>query len=183
MGEAQLRLLQTYGAEGHSNVLDVGCGSLRLGRKLIPVLQSGCYTGLDISERVVRAGIENELPDWRQLLQQKQPTFVITDRFELPDVRYDFAIAHSVFTHIDREQIGLCIRNVIEHLAPDGVFLASYNRSEELVEDVRYPDMTYYPESVMRQVCEQEHVQLTHVGKWGIRQNKTDHQLLLEIRP
>jgi len=54
-------LLTTLGLRQHHSLLDVGCGSLRIGRLLIPYLNRGKYFGLEPAEWLVAEGIKNEL--------------------------------------------------------------------------------------------------------------------------
>lgn len=66
-------LLTTLGLRQHHSLLDVGCGSLRIGRLLIPYLNRGKYFGIEPNEWLVREGIQRELGE--SLLQIKRPTF------------------------------------------------------------------------------------------------------------
>ena len=46
-------LLTTLGLRQHHSVLDVGCGSLRIGRLLIPYLNQGKYFGVEPNEPII----------------------------------------------------------------------------------------------------------------------------------
>ena len=70
-------LLTTLGLRQHHSLLDVGCGSLRIGRLLIPYLNRGKYFGIEPNEWLVREGIKRELGE--TLLQIKCPTFFFSD--------------------------------------------------------------------------------------------------------
>jgi len=54
-------LLTTLGLRQHHSLLDVGCGSLRIGRLLIPYLNRGKYFGIEPAEWLVAEGIKQEL--------------------------------------------------------------------------------------------------------------------------
>src|SRR5881392_154417 len=60
-------LLTTLGLRQHHSLLDVGCGSLRIGRLLIPYLNRGKYFGIEPNEWLVDEGIRRELAKrwWR----------------------------------------------------------------------------------------------------------------------
>ena len=68
--QMQLSFLQRNGLTESSNVLDIGCGPMRLGSVLIPLLKDGWYFGQDINpatiafgEQVLReAGIPEQAP-------------------------------------------------------------------------------------------------------------------------
>src|SRR5438309_10445538 len=66
-------LLTTQGLRQHHTLLDVGCGSLRIGRWLIPYLNRGKYLGFEPNEWLVEQGIKRELGE--ALLEIKRPTF------------------------------------------------------------------------------------------------------------
>src|SRR5215217_7551051 len=54
-------LLTTLGLRQHHSLLDVGCGSLRIARLLIPYLNRGKYFGIEPNEWLVEEGIRREL--------------------------------------------------------------------------------------------------------------------------
>ena len=70
-------LLTTLGLRQHHSLLDVGCGSLRIGRLLIPYLNRGKYFGVEPNEWLVDEGIRRELGE--TLVQIKRPTFFFSD--------------------------------------------------------------------------------------------------------
>src|SRR6201998_4239980 len=53
-------LLTTLGLRQHHTVLDIGCGSLRVGRLLIPYLNTGNYSGIEPNKWLVDEGIQRE---------------------------------------------------------------------------------------------------------------------------
>src|SRR5687768_14538688 len=54
-------LLTSIGLRQHHRVLDIGCGSLRVGRLLIPYLNEGLYVGVEPNKWLVDDGIANEI--------------------------------------------------------------------------------------------------------------------------
>ncbi len=86
-------LLTTLGLRQHHSLLDVGCGSLRIGRLLIPYLNRGKYFGVEPNEWLVKEGIKRELGE--ALLQIKHPTFFFSNSPETiaqAKVSFDFAV-------------------------------------------------------------------------------------------
>src|SRR5260370_10189962 len=79
-------------------LLDVGCGSLRGGVEFISYLHAGNYLGLDSSNRLIQAGIKEEL--WRRLLKLHSPEVVFSPPFEFEKVlkTSDFQPPPSTFT-------------------------------------------------------------------------------------
>jgi len=113
-GQEQFELLRDVaGVRPDTRVLDLGCGGLRLGRLLIPYLESGGYLGVDKSLRLIEAGWFVELDD---AARARQPRFVVSDRFEFelfgggrpPDVSYSF----SLLTHLNSTDITLLLRRL-----------------------------------------------------------------------
>jgi len=70
-------LLTTLGLRQHHSLIDIGCGSLRIGRLLIPYLNEGNYFGLEPNEWLVDEGIKRELGE--ALVRIKRPTFFFSD--------------------------------------------------------------------------------------------------------
>ena len=82
MAAMSFNLLTTLGLRQHHTLLDMGCGSLRVGRLLIPYLNRDKYVGLEPNEWLVQEGIRNEIGD--TLRRIKRPRFWFTDRPQRP---------------------------------------------------------------------------------------------------
>src|SRR5258707_14801164 len=54
-------LLTTGGLRQHHSLLDIGCGSLRIGRLLFPYLNRGKYFGAEPNDGLVDEGIKRGL--------------------------------------------------------------------------------------------------------------------------
>ncbi len=98
-GRVQMAILQAEGMQPHHRLLDIGCGSLRLGCKAVPFLDPGHYWGTDASLALMRRGFERELADPARLPLDQ---LVEDADFAFPGVpgSTDFAIAFGVFTHL-----------------------------------------------------------------------------------
>jgi SAM-dependent methyltransferase len=125
-------LLTTLGLRQHHSLLDIGCGSLRIGRLLIPYLNRRKYFGIEPAEWLVTEGIKHELGE--TVVQTKQPTFFFTDSPETV-VRakgsFDFALAQSIFSHCGLDLIKGWLSAVSRSLTPDGVLLATFLPGDE----------------------------------------------------
>ncbi len=98
-GRVQMQLLLDAGLQPHHRLLDIGCGSLRLGCRAVPWLDPGHYWGTDLSGPLMLKGHEAELADKARLPVSQ----LIADAdFSFPGVpdTIDFAIAFAVFTHL-----------------------------------------------------------------------------------
>jgi cyclopropane fatty-acyl-phospholipid synthase-like methyltransferase len=125
IGSLQFEFLKGAGLSPKHRLLDVGCGCLRGGVLFVPYLEGGNYYGIDINASLIKAG-KRELQKAGTLV--KSPNLFVTDNFEIPwpDVRFDYALAVSVFTHLYSNHIGLCLQKVAARLAPGGKFFATF---------------------------------------------------------
>lgn len=125
-------LLATLGLRQHHSLLDIGCGSLRIGRLLIPYLNRGKYFGVEPNKWLVEEGIKREVG--ATLVQIKRPTFFFTDS---PDavtgagISFDFALAQSIFSHCGLDLIKGWLSAVSRSLAHHGVLVATFLPGEE----------------------------------------------------
>ena len=125
-------LLTTLGLRQHHSLLDIGCGSLRIGRLVIPYLNRGKYFGVEPNEWLVDDGIRRELGE--TLVQIKRPTFFLSDS---PDtiahakIAFDFALAQSIFSHCGLDLIEGWLSAISGSLAQDGVLVATFLIGEE----------------------------------------------------
>jgi SAM-dependent methyltransferase len=119
-------LLTCLGLRQNHKVLDIGCGSLRTGRLLIPYLNRGNYIGIDPNKWLIDDGIENEIGE--ELVQIKKPIFSYSD--SLKDFKHplglDYAFAQSIFSHTGLDLLEEWLSEVSYHLKEDGVLLATF---------------------------------------------------------
>lgn len=119
-------LLTSIGLRQHHRVLDVGCGSLRVGRLLIPYLNEGNYVGVEPNRWLVEDGIANELGV--DLVRIKKSVFSFRasmDDFE-HSLNLDYAIAQSIFSHCGKDLIRQWLSQVSFHLKDDAAFVATF---------------------------------------------------------
>jgi SAM-dependent methyltransferase len=151
-------LLTTLGLRQHHTLLDIGCGSLRIGRLLIPYLNRGKYFGIEPAEWLVAEGIEHELG--KAVVQTKRPTFLFTDSPSAiveANTSFDFALAQSVFSHCGLDLIQGWLSAISRSLARDGALVATFLPGDE--DSVRtgwiYPEcVNYRPTTLERAAAE-----------------------------
>jgi SAM-dependent methyltransferase len=107
-GRVQMLVLREAGLLPHHRLLDIGCGSLRLGVKAVPYLNPGHYWGTDASAALMRRGWEVELTDKDRLPLSQ---LVEDADFGLPGIPpdIDMAIAFGVFTHLPAASLDTCL--------------------------------------------------------------------------
>lgn len=106
--------------------LDIGCGSLRLGAKLIKTHDAGKYIGLDTTQELINYGLDYEINP--KVLEEKKPRFIVNDQFdlsELGDEKIDIAWSYAVWMHVNDTVLRQGLRNVREVLADDGALFST----------------------------------------------------------
>ena len=144
-------LLTTLGLRQHHEVLDIGCGSLRVGRLLIPYLNAGCYTGVEPNRWLVDEAIRRETG--RDQVRIKKPRFVFASSPEsLPaGRRFDIAVAQSIFSHAGPDLVARWLGAAASHLKDSGALAATFIVGDQ---DCRsdgwtYPDCVTYKVETM----------------------------------
>lgn len=124
-------------------MLDFGCGSLRLGRLMIPFLNEGRYFGIDPNRWLIEEGLERELG--RDAARIKKPRFSYNEDFDCSVFAepFDFIVAQSIITHTGPDLLDRMLPTVAPALAERGLFLFSYIHGTEDAE--LPPDGWHYP--------------------------------------
>lgn len=150
-------LLTTIGLRQHHRMLDIGCGSLRLGRLFIPYLNVGNYTGIEPNAWLVDEGVRNEVG--ASQIRLKRPNFVTGENAEMLHGKgpFDYAVAQSVFSHCSLQLIRGWLCGLAPLLTPGGTLLATYlpSNSDADVAGWVYPDCVCYQESTMRNLAQE----------------------------
>lgn len=138
MGILQFEFLIKQGLKPNHCLLDIGCGSLRLGSRLIPYLQPGNYIGIEKEQSLLDAGLLYELP--AKLLKDRKPLFIQSSNFEfeLMQRHVDMAIANSLFTHLSADQILICLKRLRPWLKQGGCLYASFFEVKDEYENPMY---------------------------------------------
>lgn len=123
---SQFNLLTLLGLREHHHLLDIGCGSLRAGRLLIPYLLPGRYFGIEPEQWLLDEAIATEVG--QDLVRIKAPSFSNDANFTLTTFgrRFDFMVAQSIFSHATQNQIRRCLAEAKQALEPSGVFAATF---------------------------------------------------------
>ena len=127
IGDHQMAFLIAQGLRRGDRLLDVGCGSLRLGARAIGWLDSERYFGMDMSDALIDAGRLKELDESSR---EKAPPshFGVSDDFDfsfLPG-QVDMAIAQSVFTHLPINHLRRCLARLGGYMEPGSRFYVTY---------------------------------------------------------
>ena len=181
IGDLQFDFLVSKGMRPESYLLDIACGSLRLGVRAIPYLQPGHYLGIEKESGLVEAGFEHELD--KDIRAAKLPRIVISNAFEFEkfEQKADFAIAQSLFSHLPPNLINQCFKNLHPWLADNGVFYATFF---EVATPRMNPDKPHdhgyyaYTRSEMLSFGEGNGYVAKYIGDW----NHPRDQVIVEYR-
>lgn len=149
LGELQFTYLREHGLSPDTDVLEIGCGNLRAGWRLIDFLEPNRYWGIDISPDILLAANRTIVA---RDLQHKEPVLRLVDDLTfawMPDARFDVIHAHSVFSHCPLEVIDECFAHVGRILRPDGFFDCTFNATSGREHHVLHEDYYYRPGTLL----------------------------------
>jgi SAM-dependent methyltransferase len=127
-GAMQLSLLYSLGLRAEHRLLDIGCGSLRAGRFIIPYLDPGGYTGLEPNTWLIDEAIEKEIG--RDVVVIKKPIFVDNGQFDVSGLgEFDFVLANSIASHTGPTMTKVLLAAVREALTPNGIAAVTFVHS------------------------------------------------------
>lgn len=119
-------LLFAAGMRETHHLLDLGCGSLRVGRLLIPYLRRYGYCGVEPNKWLVQEAIKHELG--RDLIRLKQPQFSSSSSFEVDSFHqeFDWVLAQSIFSHTYADMASQAFERLARVLPERGVLLGTF---------------------------------------------------------
>lgn len=177
-GRHQLDFLVSQGLEPRHRFLDIGCGSLRAGRHLVDYLDPGNYYGIDANASLIEAGYDHELTE-EQRSRLPLPNLRANDRFDGDfGVRFDVALAQSVFTHVSLNHLRLCLVRLEPLMVEGGRFYATFFEQppswpvDEIVLTGKRPRFTernvfWYYRTDMLWASTFADWDFTYIGPWG----------------
>jgi hypothetical protein len=126
VGQLQFDFLVGQGLQPTDVLVDIACGSLRAGVRLIPYLDEGNYLGIEKEALLIDHGRREELPC--EVEKAKRPEFVVSDSFEFAKFSRPagWAVAQSLFSHLAPEPIRLCFTNLHAWATPGTRFFATF---------------------------------------------------------
>ena len=181
VGALQLNALVTFGLREYHKFLDIGCGSLRGGRFFITFLRPGNYYGVEPAEWALEDGKRAHLG--KELIALKRPVFSTSGDFSFSHLgeKFDYVMAHSVFTHASAKQIKKCMLEVQEVMKPETQFIATYHEytSNYLGDQFMYPKISHYTKDFITELVESAGLRCTHIDlphpfdqKWFVATRK-----------
>lgn len=119
LGEIEKSLLIQCGLEPQHTLVDVGCGSGRLAKALVPYLDRGRVLGTDVVPELLDYAKQGCPPGWQ---------FALVDdiRIPFPTSSADFACFFSVFTHLLHEETYCYLLEAQRVVRPGGRIVFSF---------------------------------------------------------
>lgn len=145
-------LLLKLGLQKHHNLLDIGCGSLRVGIHLINYLEQSHYHGIEPNAWLVDYMIKNDIKNL------KQAKFNYNFGFDLDvfNKRFDFILANSIFVHASESQIKKCLSELPKVMHEDSIFVFNFFEGEDNKKaDWSYPEAVTYSIDKMKELLKE----------------------------
>lgn len=140
IGQLQFDFLIQAGLSPENRVLDLGCGCLRLGVKLVPYLEPGHYYGVDAEKKLLDAGFRKEIVKVGAQDRLERRNLYCSRLFlheRLPEGTIDFGMCCSVMTHLPLNFLRVCLENAGRYFKPGGKLFLSFF---ELPEGARFSE-------------------------------------------
>jgi SAM-dependent methyltransferase len=138
MGELQLKLLRDNGLQPEHKVLDIGCGCLRAGVKIIPYLEPDHYFGIDARQPLLNVGFKRELSragiDTR-MNRENLYTSAVAEHARLPEDSIDAGLCIQVMTHYPLNFLRIMLLNAAKYFKSGAKLYVSFF---EIPEDEPY---------------------------------------------
>jgi len=170
-----LDILLKHGLKENSKILDIGCGALNLGRVLIPLLNKGCYHGIEPNMWLLKYAFEEEIG--KDIFYIKDPKFNDNSNFDLGvfGTKFNFIVAHSIFTHAPMSNIEKCLSEVKKVLESDGVFFFTFIMAEEncCAEYWTYPTVQAYTKETMEKTVQDSGLTFTLFPSYSVQDGQT----------
>jgi len=170
MGALQFQFLLDQGLRPDDVVCDIGCGSLRAGRHLVPYLDRGHYLGLEAVAELVAEGLARELDP--AVVAAKTPELVISECFEFERFsrRPTRALAVSLFTHLNGADIVSCLTRLGQWAGGGCTCVATFFEVPRPVRNYRrsHPHLGFhYTREEMSAFGAESGWTSEYVGPWG----------------
>ena len=132
MGQEHFDYLLTEDLQPHHVFLDVGCGALRTGQYIIPYLKTNHYFGLDRMPELIEFGLNDVLA--QETVFEKDPAFMVNENFncDFGNKPVNYVWCQSLMSHLNTEDIKLCLKTLKTKLAPDGKIYFTYFQQDNL---------------------------------------------------
>ena len=174
IGSLQIEFLLKEGLKQTDCVYDIGCGSLRGGRHFIKYLDECNYIGIDKEDFLIKEGLKKEIG--KELISIKKPTFITCENFNFNSIKRkpDIAIAQSLFTHLNINDLSLCLKNLREVVKINHRFYATFFEGPSTLNRTLSNSFTvfFYRYEKLREIAFKLGWEAHYIGDWGHPRNQ-----------
>lgn len=146
IGITIFNLLKRLKIKQSDKLLDIGAGSLRVGRFLIFYLEKNNYFGIEPEKWLIDECIKNRLTE--KFIEDKGVNLDHNSDFNLEifDIEFDWVLANSIFIHATKTQVEKCIMQAHKVLKPGGKFLFNFiiGKTDNNLLNWSYPSSVKY---------------------------------------
>lgn len=165
----QIQFLKQAGLEPQHYLLDIGCGTLRGGIRIIEYLEKGHYFGIESRRKVLEEG-RKELRDAH--LEDKEPILITAKDIQSVSLEkeFDFIWAFSVLIHMTDAILNDCLSFVKKNLKENGRFYANVNISDQPDKNWQGFPVVHRSLEFYKDACSRNSLQLSDMGSlkdWG----------------
>lgn len=130
-GLCEFTALLQAGLKPHHCVIDFGCGTLRLGRHLIPFLDPGNYWGLDITEKLLKLGFADLGPEALRKIKLSRLHIISRATLKLASsARPDVVLVAGVLQCLPPRKVGRVLTELRSISSPSTQILMTLLESE-----------------------------------------------------
>lgn len=182
-GKVEFDFMVARGLQPQHVLLDIACGALRAGVHFIPYLDPGNYLGIEKERALIKRGLAKELP--REVRETKRPELIVSRTFEFDRLskQADFALAWSLFTHLNRADLESCLAKLRAYVAPEHRFFASFapGQSERNATRSHAHAAFYYSPEELQEVGERTGWACEHIGR--LQHTRVERQAIMQFTP
>lgn len=135
MGNLQLKILRDHGLRPDHKVLDIGCGCLRAGVKIIAYLEPDNYYGIDARQPLLNVGYRRELAKLGlegRMNRDNLCTSAVAEHARLAEGSIDYGLCIQVMTHYPLNYLRTVLENAAKYFKPGGrLFVSFYEVPED----------------------------------------------------
>lgn len=162
-GKILFDFMKSVGMKPHHKLLDIGCGPLRAGVHFVDYLDSGNYYGIDKNCEYLQFG--NLMIEFLGI--DKEWTLKHDCDFDFSfGVKFDYALAGSLFTHLSNNKISRCLINLKKALRKKGEFYATFFMVESDPPKIA-KNLFRYDFNVMRDLAKEASMSAELIGDFG----------------
>ncbi|MFZ2725014.1 MAG: class I SAM-dependent methyltransferase [Methylococcaceae bacterium] len=151
-GGLQFQFMLDLGLREYHRFLEIGCGSLRLGRLLMTYLLPNRYYGVEPNKKILEEGMKYNLgsndPN-SPFFQLKNPSFAHNTEFDFSFVGkpVDYIVAQSIASHTGVTETEQLLKNISAVMHEDSIAMVTYIRCIAKVKN-NTKDGWFYPECI-----------------------------------